>query len=96
MKYRLFCLPNSTDGQEAEVCQLRLGTLVYRPLQSPGRGAGFFCEGKRSVSFLSPYGYARDCRSDHGRFPVSAICMTTSNSDSLFSSETGVNHGIKS
>jgi hypothetical protein len=35
-------------------------------------------------------------RCEDGRFPVSAICVTISNPDSLSSSKTGVDPGIRS
>jgi hypothetical protein len=37
-----------------------------------------------------------DYRYEVGRFPVSTSCVKMSNSDSLSSSETGVNPGIRS
>ncbi len=45
--------------------------------------------------FLYPFGCI-DYRCKDGRFPVSASCLTISNTDSRSSSETGVNHGIRS
>jgi hypothetical protein len=37
-----------------------------------------------------------DYRCEDGRFPVYASCVTISNPDSLYSSETGINPGIRS
>ncbi len=44
--------------------------------------------------FLQSVGLDYGC--ENGSFPLSASCMTISNPDSLSSSETGVNPGIRS
>jgi hypothetical protein len=48
-----------------------------------------------SVLLLDQYGIT-DNRCEDGPFPVSASCVTISNPDSLSSSETGVDPGIRS
>jgi hypothetical protein len=51
---------------------------------------------KESVFKMRSRVYGIDYRCEDGRFLVSASCVTISNPDSLSSSETGVNPGIRS
>jgi hypothetical protein len=45
---------------------------------------------------VKSYGKTIDYRCEDGRFPVSTTCVTISNTDMLFSSETEVNPGMRS
>jgi hypothetical protein len=59
----------------------------------------FFRSWKRGLKkkvLLIAHLYPIDWRCEDGRFPVSASCVTIPNPDSLSSSETGVNLGIRS
>jgi hypothetical protein len=54
------------------------------------------CDEPYCCPLISPPTSPIDYKSGYGRFPVSTSCVTSANPDSLSSSETGVNLGIRS